>query len=137
MTNDPDAPADDQAAAMMELRQRAELLERQLLDLHKQTEARLLHSELKADAIRAGMIDLDGIKLIDTNGLRINERGEVDGGSSLMNELKKSKPWLFSVSSPSSSSASHVPQAQVPRQKAVLEMTDAEYRAAKAALVKR
>jgi len=137
MTNEVDTPPDDRVAAVTELRQRAELLERQIADLQKQAEDRLIRSELKAEALRAGMVDLDGIKLIEAPHLRINERGELEGGATVMEELKKAKPWLFSLQGPSSSSPSTVPPAQPPRQKAAMEMTDAEYRVAKAALVKR
>ncbi len=137
MTNQTDTPPDEQTVVVTELRQRAEMLERQIMDLQKQAEGRLIRSELKAEALRAGMVDLDGIKLIETPELRINDRGELEGGAFLMQELKKAKPWLFSLPVPSSSSPSNAPPAQAPRQKAAMEMTDAEYRAAKAALVKR
>ena len=38
-------------------------LERQLTELQRQTEGRLVRAELKAEAMRAGMIDLDGLRL--------------------------------------------------------------------------
>ncbi len=33
--------------------------------VQQDTEARLIRAELKAEAMRAGMIDIDGLKLID------------------------------------------------------------------------
>jgi hypothetical protein len=66
MSNLPEqAPEDPNAAVMAQLRARADSLERQLAELQRHTEDRLLRSELKAEAVRAGMIDLDGLRLID------------------------------------------------------------------------
>jgi hypothetical protein len=118
-----------------ELRSRAEALERQLTAVQQETESRLIRAELKAEAIRAGMVDLDGLKLLDLSAAKLNERGEVEGAAGLMTRLKRDKPWLFAGAF--SSSRSSPPPAQSPRQKTAMEMTDAEYRAARADLLKR
>ena len=117
-----------------ELRIRAELLERQLAEMQQRTEARLIRAELKAEAIRAGMIDLDGLKLVDPAEVTLNELGEVEGVTALMTRLKRNKPWLFSAASLSSTAMP--PPAQVPRQKLATEMSDAEYRVARDALLR-
>ena len=52
---------------------RAEGLEHRLADLQKEMEARVITAELKVEAVRAGMIDLDGLKLIDRTPLRLND----------------------------------------------------------------
>ncbi len=127
---------EDNAAAMAELRERADMLERQLADLQRHTETRLLRSEMKAEALRAGMVDLDGLKLLDLPALKLNDQGEIDGASALMQEFRKSKPWLFTSVAQSSSSPSSPPPALPPKQKLATEMTDAEYRAARAAILK-
>jgi hypothetical protein len=49
-------------------------------------------------------------------------------------QLRHAKPWLFG--SLSSSSSASPPPAQAPRLKMATEMTDEEYRAARAAIVK-
>jgi hypothetical protein len=137
MSNSPEQVSEDQDAAVMaELRARADTLERQLTELQRQTQSRLLYAELKAEAVRAGMIDLDGLRLIDLPSLKLNERGEVEGAPALMQDLRKNKPWLFGGSAQSSSSAASPPPAQHPKQKLATEMTDAEYRAARAAILK-
>jgi hypothetical protein len=118
-----------------ELRSRAEALERQLEAVRQETESRLVRSEMKAEAIRAGMIDLDGLKLLDLSGTKLNDRGEVDCAAALMDRLKREKPWLFGGNS--SSSTSSLPPPKPPRQKTAMEMTEAEYRAARAELLKR
>jgi hypothetical protein len=131
------SPDDPNAAVMTELRARADSLERQLTELQRHTEGRLVRSELKAEAVRAGMIDLDGLRLIDLPTLKLNERGEVEGAAALMQDLRKSKPWLFAAAfQPSSSNPSNPPPATSPKQKMATEMSDAEYRVARAAILK-
>jgi hypothetical protein len=120
---------------LAELRERAKTLERQLGEMQRLSDTRLILAELKIEALRFGMVDLDGLKLLDLSAAKLNERGEVDGAAQLMTQLKKAKPWLFGA--PSSSSATAAPPAQPVRQKLATEMTDAEYRAARAMLLKR
>jgi hypothetical protein len=127
---------DPNSAVMAELRARADTLERQLTELQRHTEVRLVRAELKAEAVRAGMVDLDGLRLIDLPALKLNERGEVVGAATLMQELRKSKPWLFGAAAQSSSSPSNPPPASPSKQKLATEMTDAEYRIARAAILK-
>jgi hypothetical protein len=74
------------------------------------------------------------LKLIDMTNVKLTPEGEVEGAYDLMLRLKKAKPWLFGGAS--SSSASIPPPAHPPRQKLAIEMTDAEYRAAREALLR-
>jgi hypothetical protein len=139
MSNETEVPDGGATEALLvELRERADVLERQLAELQRQAEGRVLRSELKVEAVRAGMIDLDGLRLIDLPTLKLNESGEVEGAAKVMHELKKSKPWLFGGSAgASSSSTSAAPHVLPSRQKLATEMTDAEYRVARAAIVKK
>lgn len=120
---------------MLELQSRADELERQLSAIKMDTDARLIRSELKAEAIRAGIVDVDGLKLLDLSGARMNAAGEVEGGAQLVAQLKRAKPWLFGGGS--SSNPSSPPAPQPPRKKLANEMTDAEYKAARADLLRR
>ena len=120
---------------LAELQSRADGLERQMSAIKADTDARLVRAELKAEAVRAGIVDLDGLKLLDLSGATLNERGEVEGGAQLVAQLKRAKPWLFGAAS--SSNPASPPAAQAPRQKLAVEMTDAEYKAARADLVRR
>jgi len=95
--------------------------------------ARLVQSELKAAAIRAGMVDLDGIKLIDLNQVTLNAGGEVADGVAVMAALRAAKPYLFGASS---SSVAVAPRAAAPRSKAAMEMSVEEWRTARAALLR-
>jgi hypothetical protein len=137
MSNAPEVPQEDPNAVIVaELRARADTLERQLTDLQRHTESRLVQAELKAEALRAGMIDLDGLRLVDLPSLKVNERGDVEGAAALMLDLRKRKPWLFAAAPQSSSHPSSPPPALPSKQKLATEMTDAEYRIARAAVLK-
>ena len=132
MTTEIESPQDDRLA---ELRARADALEWQLGQVQKEAESRLIRAELKAEAMRAGIVDLDGLKLVDLSAAKLSASGEVEGAGGLIAQLKRDKPWLFGGAS--SSSPATPPPAQPPRQKRAMEMTDAEYRAARADLLKR
>lgn len=58
---------------------------------------RIIWAELKAEAIKAGMVDLDGLKLADLSAVKLDEKGEVVGALELMTSLKEAKPYLFSA----------------------------------------
>lgn len=95
---------------------------------------RIIRAELKAAALKAGMVDLDGLKLADLSGVKLNDTGEVEGAEALMEALKKSKPYLFGA--PSSSTPGSPPPPKNPEAKKATEMTDAEYQQARAAAVR-
>jgi hypothetical protein len=125
------AVAPDLTAA---LQQKADRLEREIAELRADADARLIRAELKAEAIRSGMVDMDGLRLIDTTDLSIQKDGLVTGAATLMEQFKRSKPWLFGNAS--SSNAGSPPPAQPSRMKLATEMTDAEYKTARAAILR-
>ncbi|MBO4120277.1 hypothetical protein J5T34_05925 [Cupriavidus gilardii] len=92
---------------------------------------RILRAELKTAALKAGMVDLDGLKLADLSKVTLNEdTGEVEGAEALMEELKKAKPYLFQ-GAPSTSSTSTPPPAKPDEQKDARKLSDADYLAEK------
>jgi hypothetical protein len=117
------------------LQARAEALEQQLAELRTQAAARLVQMELKAEALRAGMVDLDGLKLIDTAGLSPDSHGEFSGASEIIAKLRRDKPWLFGAASSSSSAVA--PQPASARRKLATEMSLEEWRTARAELLRR
>lgn len=66
-------------------------------------EKRIIRAELKAEAIKAGIVDLDGLSLADLSGVKIDENGEVVGGKEAIEKLKESKPYLFGTKKSTSS----------------------------------
>jgi len=74
MTENPNI-AEPNTNDVEELRIKAGLLEQKLNEFKEQSDRRLILAEMKAEAIRAGMIDLDGLKLLDLSEMRLNEKG--------------------------------------------------------------
>lgn len=128
-----DAP--DLQTTVVELRAEIQRLEQHLKDSDEAAKLRLMQVQLSAAALRAGMIDLDGLKLLDLPGAKANEQGEFDSADSIIGDLKQRKPWLFRGSS--SSPSANPPPAQSPRPKMATQMTPDEYRTARAELLRR
>ena len=80
------------------------------------------------------MVDLDGLKLIDLSGIRLDDDDKVVGGRQIMADLAAQQAWLFGATS--SSSAALSPASQPVRQKTAMDMTDEEYAAARDAVTK-
>lgn len=118
-----------------DLAARAAELERRLVELEASAAARVLRAELKAEALRAGMVDLDGLKLLDPSGVRLNEAGEVEGAQAALREMRRAKPWLFGGAS--SSSVAPAPGAQPTQARLATEMGHEEWQAARAELLRR
>jgi hypothetical protein len=106
----------------------------EIAKLRDEFQARLVIASLRTEAVRAGMIDLDGLKMVDLSSVRLTNDDRIVGGRKLMDDLRRNKPWLFGA--PSSSSAAVAPASQPVRNKTALEMTDDEYLAARAAVTK-
>lgn len=117
------------------LRVRAERLEKELVDMTAANRERLVKAEMRVEAVRAGMIDLDGLKLANMTQVSVGEDGEVQGGAALMERLRKDKPWLFARAN-SSSTASPPPGAPV-TQKLATDMSLDEWRLARAELLRK
>ncbi|MFT2096001.1 hypothetical protein ACMS1Z_15355 [Acidiphilium multivorum] len=112
---------DEPQAAPEDWQARAMAAEQAMEALRREHAERLRRAELRIEAVRAGMIDLDGLRLIDP--------------AALMAQLKRDKPWLFGA--PSSSSTASVPRAEPPRARHATELSEAEWRAARAELLRR
>jgi hypothetical protein len=117
------------------LRSEVERLEQLLKESNEAARGRIMQAQLSTAAIRAGMVDLDGLKLFDFSEAKANEWGEVEGVDRIMAEMKQQKPWLFRGAS--SSSRANPPPAQPVRTKLASEMTADEYRIARAELLRR
>lgn len=116
------------------LRARAAALERQLKESEVQATIRLRETELKSEALRAGIVDLDGLRLLEPSVLS-NRTSEAFDAAELITKLRRDKPWLFG--STSSSSAMAAPAAVQVRRRLATEMTVEEWRAARAELLRR
>lgn len=110
-------------------------LEARLADMEARTTQRLLQSELKSHAMRAGMIDLDALKLIDTSDLALADNGDLEGAERIMHNLKRAKPYLFAAANTSTPAAT--PPSATPVARRATDMSHAEWQSARAELLKR
>lgn len=115
---------------------RAETAEAALSRVKVETDARLIRAELKTEAIRAGMVDLDGLKFLDVAEITLTETGEIADAAVLLSKLKRAKPWLFG-NAMSSSAAANPPRPEPPRTRHANELSHEEWLAARAALLRR
>ena len=106
----------------------------ELLRLRDDFQSRLVAANLRTEAVRAGMIDLDGLKLVDLSDVRLDDDDKIIGGRKMMTELRRAKPWLFGTGS--SSSVAIAPTLLPARQKTAMDMTDEEYAAARTMVTK-
>lgn len=97
-------------------------------------QSRLVVANLRTEAVRAGMVDLDGLKLIDLSDVRLGDDDKIIGARKIMDDLRRNKPWLFAGAS--SSNVGMAPASQPMRQKTALEMSDEEYSVARAAVTR-
>jgi hypothetical protein len=115
---------------------RAQSAEAALSRVQAEAEVRLIRAELKAEALRAGMVDLDGLKLLDAADLRLTEAGDVADAPAVLARLKRAKPWLFGMAM-SSSAAANPPRPEPPRTRHANDLSHEEWVAARAALLRR
>jgi hypothetical protein len=106
-------------------------LQRQL----DQANQRLVQAELKSHAIRAGIIDVDGLRLLDTSDLMLDDDGNIPGAAGALARLKRDKPWLFG--NPNTSHPAPPPAPEPPKTKTAKDMTHKEWRLAREQLIRR
>jgi hypothetical protein len=116
------------------LRSRVDRLEQESLEVRRLGDQRVILAELKVAALRAGIVDLDGLKFLDMSQIQLDDDGGLSGGVELVDQLKRTKPWLFTT--PSSSSIAKIPPSRPSRQKLATDMTDEEYRVARANIIR-
>lgn len=118
-----------------DLAARAAELERRLAAVEQAARARVIAAELRAEAVRAGMIDLDALPLVDAAGVVLDDSGAVHGAAEAMRRARRAKPWLFAAAS--SSSTAQAPGAAAPRARLATEMGFEEWQAARREMLRR
>jgi len=97
-------------------------------------ERRLVQAELKAHAIKAGLVDLDALVMADLSAVKLKVEGGLEGVEGVFERLREAKPYLFGQASTSSTQVAPAPNAAVVRN--AKDMNAQEYGAALAKLVK-
>jgi len=74
-------------------------------------EKRMIETEVKAQAISAGIKDVEFVKLVDMSTVRLDDNGNIVGADTVIKDFKTRKPDLFGAEKKfSSSSNSEVPE---------------------------
>jgi hypothetical protein len=94
----------------------------------KAAQLRVIRAEVKAFAVKAGIVDLDGLQLADLSKITINDTGEIVGAEEAIEALRKAKPYLFTKTTASTEKA---PKGKESAPKKATDMTPEEYKAAK------
>lgn len=95
----------------------------------------LRDAALKLAAKDAGIVDLDGLKLLDTSSVKVGEDGAVTIPEKFFDKAREAKPYLFTQTGAQTGTTSSTAKPPAPSEqgaKSALAMTDAEYAAAKA-----
>lgn len=104
-------------------------------EVQAEADQRVLLAKLESEAVKNGMVDADGLKLADLSGVSLKD-GKLEGADELFAGLKESKPYLFGQPQSNSSNPIKPPSPTPPSPKKATEMTDEEYAAAKASVIK-
>jgi len=97
-------------------------------EVSKSAQLRIIKAELKAFAVKAGIVDLDGLAFVDMSKVKLAESGEIEGADDAIDALRKAKPYLFTKTT---SSTQKTPESKTPAAKKASEMTPEEYKAEK------
>lgn len=89
--------------------------------------------KLEVQALKEGMIDLDGLKLADTSKVTLDEKGELVGTEDFFKTLKESKGYLFGKVN--TTNIDRVPKPGSPDPVDAKNMKQEDYEAAKSKLI--
>lgn len=130
------ADAEKAAAAVKEAQDKAQAAaDERIKAAEEKALARIIKAELKAHAIKAGIVDLDGLQLADLSAIKTDEHGEVQGAEGAIDALRKAKPYLFTTTTGSAgrAGAGQPPATGDEKPKRATDMTTSEYAAFKRA----
>jgi len=96
-------------------------------EIFKIVNKRYVRSELKAAALKAGLVDIDALKMFDISSLEIDSAGDVVGIPELIDEMKESKSYIFNQQAKDTTSDKKTPGDAAPSSKNAMDMTDDEY----------
>ena len=94
-------------------------------------EKRIIMAEMRAEALKAGIVDIDGLALADLSGVKLDEHGNLTGGAESIAKLKEGKPYLFVEKSSTSSHDKKPEKKDAGKKPTAREMTDDEWKAEK------
>lgn len=102
-------------------------------DAGERAAATMRDAALRIAAKEAGILDLDGLKLLDTSAVKIKDDGSVAIPEKFFEEAKAAKPYLFKqtgADTGTTGSTAKTPDPRQPAPKHAKDMSDAEFDAA-------
>lgn len=114
------------------------LLEKRLSEMQEANKQRLIKTELRAHAMRAGVIDFDDVYTIlhrDLGKIEFDDDGEVTNAGDIITELKSRKPHLFAGVNTSSTERAPKTRMEQKQEKPALTMSDEEFERSLAQLI--
>ncbi|HEF4742812.1 TPA: hypothetical protein SAO08_002656 [Burkholderia multivorans] len=100
----------------------------------KAADERVLRAELKAVAIKHGVVDVtDALKVLDLSTVKLDADGNLTGADELFEAAKKSKAYLFGAQNTGSTEKKPPPAENTPKD--VRKLSAAEYEAEKAKMI--
>lgn len=96
---------------------------------------RVMRAELKAVAVKHGLVDMEALKLLDLSAVKLLENGDLEGADALFEAAKKAKPYLFGAVTVGSTGPTPTPKPGTPPD--VRGMSREEYAAAKKTATRR
>jgi len=88
----------------VDLTARATAAETAATEASTKAQQRMLQADLRVAARDAGMVDLDGLKLLDPQALKLGDDGSVQNAAEVLTQMKEAKPYLFGTASTTSTS---------------------------------
>jgi hypothetical protein len=85
--------------------------EEMVANLSKSAQQKLVRAELKASAIKAGIIDADLLSLIDINSVKLSPEGDVLNAQEVLDNFRAAKPHLFGSATTTSTTEAPRPKA--------------------------
>ncbi len=106
----------------------SELFDKKISEVGEIYKKEIMVAKLEAHAIKAGIVDVDGIKLADLSKISVDENNKLIGGEELIEELKKTKPYLFLKVGASSTYAKETPKPSDAKPFNAMSATPEEYK---------
>jgi hypothetical protein len=105
---------------------------------NKTANDRIIRAELKAAALKEGLIDLDDLGLVDISSITVKEDGSLEGTEKVIADFKIAKPHKFgAVNTTTPDKQPTKPGGSDETPKKATEMTPEEYKKAKAEMLKK
>lgn len=98
-----------------------------LAEATTEADKRVMLAELKGEAVKSGLLDLDQLKIADLSGVKYVD-GKLDGAETLFKSLKETKPYLFGENK-NSTTTTQTPPSVPPAAKHAKDMSKEEYSA--------